>query len=125
MTQYDQGNEKILHTVEKVVGESVSATSRAVETVLSSIKPKTEIKIQSALDDVAQAQEALKNGRSRQEIIDSIKQSPVAQRLIKAGGDVEKYAYLILKKGQINEAVARNPSKTKTKTKKKTLEQIQ
>ena len=125
MTQYDRGNEKILHTVEKVVGESVSATSRAVETVLSSIKPKTEIKIQSALDDVAQAQEALKNGRSRQEIIDSIKQSPVAQRLIKAGGDVEKYAYLILKKGQINEAVARNPSKTKTKTKKKTLEQIQ
>ena len=125
MTQYDRGNEKILHTVEKVVGESVSATSRAVETVLSSIKPKTEIKIQSALDDVAQAQEALKNGSSRQEIIDSIKQSPVAQRLIKAGGDVEKYAYLILKKGQINEAVARNPSKTKTKTKKKTLEQIQ
>ncbi len=125
MTQYDRGNEKILHTVEKVVGESVSATSRAVETVLSSIKPKTEIKIQSALDDGAQAQEALKNGSSRQEIIDSIKQSPVAQRLIKAGGDVEKYAYLILKKGQINEAVARNPSKTKTKTKKKTLEQIQ
>ncbi len=125
MTQYDQGNEKILHTVEKVVGESVSATSRAVETVLSSIKPKTEIKIQSALDDVAQAQEALKKGISRQEIIDSIKQSPVAQRLIKAGGDVEKYAYLILKKGQINEAVARNPSQTKTKTKKKTLEQIQ
>ena len=125
MTQYDRGNEKILHTVEKVVGESVSATSRAVETVLSSIKPKTEIKIQSALDDVAQAQEALKNGSSPQEIIDSIKQSPVAKRLVKAGGDVEKYAYLILKKGQINEAVARNPSKTKTKTKKKTLEQIQ
>ena len=123
MTQYDRGNEKILHTVEKVVGESVSATSRAVETVLSSIKPKTEIKIQSALDDVAQAQEALKNGISHQEIIDSIKQSPVAQRLVKAGGDVEKYAYLILKKGQINEAVARNPSKTKTK--QKTLEQIQ
>ncbi len=125
MTQYDRGNEKILHTVEKVVGESVSATSRAVETVLSSIKPKTEIKIQSALDDVAQAQEALKKGISHQEIIDSIKQSPVAQRLIKAGSDVEKYAYLILKKGQINEAVARNPSKTKTQTKKKTLEQIQ
>ena len=125
MTQYDQGNQKILHTVEKVVGESVSATSRAVETVLSSIKPKTEIKIQSALDDVAQVQEALQKGISRQEIIDSIKQSPVAQRLIEAGGDVEKYAYLILKKGQINEAVARNPSQTKTKTKKKTLEQIQ
>ena len=125
MTQYDRGNEKILHTVEKVVGESVSATSRAVETVLSSIKPKPEIKIQSALDDVAQVQEALQKGISRQEIIDSIKQSPVAKRLVKAGGDVEKYAYLILKKGQINEAVARNPSKTKTKTKKKTLEQIQ
>ncbi len=125
MTQYDRGNEKILHTVEKVVGESVSATSRAVETVLSSIKPKTEIKIQSALDDVAQAQEALKKGISHQEIIDSIKQSPVAKRLIKAGSDVEKYAYLILKKGQINEAVARNPSQTKTQTKKKTLEQIQ
>ena len=125
MTQYDRGNEKILHTVEKVVNQSVSATSTAVETVLSNIKPKTEIKIQSALDDVAQAQEALKKGISHQEIIDSIKQSPVAQRLIKAGSDVEKYAYLILKKGQINEAVARNPSKTKTKTKKKTLEQIQ
>ncbi len=125
MTQYDQGNEKILHTVEKVVGQSVSATSTAVETVLSSTKPKTEIKIQSALDDVAKAQEAIKKGISRQEIIDSIKQSPVAQRLIKAGGDVEKYAYLILKKGQINKAVARNPSQTKTKTKKKTLEQIQ
>ncbi len=123
MSQYDQGNEKILHTVEKVVGDSVSATSRAVETVLSSIKPKTEIKIQSALDDVAQAQEALKKGISRQEIIDSIKQSPVAQRLIKAGSDVEKYAYLILKRGQINEAVARNPSKAKTQ--KKTLEEIQ
>ncbi|MDJ0575375.1 MAG: hypothetical protein QNJ65_09460 [Xenococcaceae cyanobacterium MO_234.B1] len=123
MTQYDRGNEKILHTVEKVVNQSVSATSTAVETVLSNIKPKTEIKIQSALDDVAQAQEALKKGISHQEIIDSIKQSPVAQRLIKAGSDVEKYAYLILKKGQINEAVARNPSKTKTK--QKTLEQIQ
>ena len=90
---------------------------------MSNIKPRTEIKIQSALDDVAQAQEALKKGISREEIIDSIKQSPVAQRLIKAGGDVEKYAYLILKRGQINEAVARNPSKAKTK--KKTLEQIQ
>ncbi len=123
MSEYDAGNQRILDTVEKVTHNTVSTTAMATIAVLSSIKPNTRIEIRSAKDDVNQAQQAMNSGKTREEIINTIKQSPVAQRLKAMGRDVDKYANLIFKKGQINEAVAKNPSiaKTQEKTLEKTL----
>ena len=65
----------------------------------------------------------MNDGVPKSEIINTIKQSPVAKRLEAEGKDVDKYANLVFKKGQINEAVARNPgiAKTQQKTLEKTL----
>lgn len=123
MSEYDAGNQRILDTVEKVTHNTVSTAAMATQSVLSKIKPNTRIEIRSAKDDVNQAQQAMNSGKTREEIINTIKQSPVAQRLKAEGKDVDKYANLIFKKGQINEAVAKNPSiaKTQEKTLEKTL----
>ena len=123
MSQYDQVTQGLLNKVEDVAVKSVSITSTVVETIASGIKPKAKIEINSTENDVKQAQKAMNDGVPKSEIINSIKQSPVAKRLEAEGRDVDKYANLVFKKGQINEAVARNPgiAKTQQKTLEKTL----
>ncbi len=123
MSGYDQVNQGLLNKVEDVVVKSVSITSTVAETIASGIKPKAKIEINSTKNDVKQAQKAMNDGVPKSEIINTIKQSPVAKRLEAEGKDVDKYANLVFKKGQINEAVARNPgiAKTQQKTLEKTL----
>ncbi|MDJ0647130.1 MAG: hypothetical protein QNJ60_00350 [Xenococcaceae cyanobacterium MO_188.B19] len=123
MSEYDQATQSLLNKVEDVVVKSVSITSTVVETIASGIKPKAKIEISSTKNDVKQAQKAIAQGVPKSEIIKTIKQSPVAKRLKAMGRDVDKYANLVFKKGQIEEAVARNPgiAKTQQKTLEKTL----
>ena len=118
MSEYDQATQSLLNKVEDVVVKSVSITSTVVETIASGIKPKAKIEISSTKNDVKQAQKAIAQGVPKSEIIKTIKQSPVAK-----SRDVDKYANLVFKKGQIEEAVARNPgiAKTQQKTLEKTL----
>ncbi len=123
MSGFEQDNQVILNKVEDVVVKAVSVTSTVAETVLSNVKPKVKVEIKSAKDDVKQVQKDMRNGLPKSEIINKIKQSPVAQRLEATGRNVDKYANLIFKKGRINEAVAKHPTtgKTQERTQEKTL----
>ena len=117
MSGIEQDQEKLLNASATVVQNVVSAAAN-----LSTLyKPKTKVQIKTAKDDVRQAQQSLKSGTSLKEVKQSLANSQTGIASAKAGGSPEKYADLILRKAQINNAIEHNHSKAEVKKIKQKL----
>ena len=111
MSGIEQDQEKLLNASATVVQNVVSAAAN-----LSTLhKPKTKVQIKTAKDDVRQAQQSLKSGTNLKEVKQSLTNSQIGIASAKAGGNPEKYADLILRKAQINNAIENNQSQAEVK----------
>ena len=117
MSAIEQDQEKLLNASAQVVQNVVSAAAN-----LSTLyKPKTKVQIKTAKDDVQQAQESLKSGTDLKEVKQSLTNSQIGIASASAGGNPEKYADLVIRKAQINNAIENNQSQAEVKKIKKRL----
>ena len=117
MSGTEQDQEKLLNASAQVVQNVVSAAAN-----LSTLyKPKTKVQIKTAKDDVQQAQQSLKSGTDLKDVKQSLTNSQIGIASASAGGNPEKYADLIIKKAQINNAIEHNDNQVKVKKIKKKL----
>lgn len=117
MSGIEQDQEKLLNASSNVIQNVVSATAN-----LSTLyNPKTKVEIKTAKDDVQQVQQSLKSGTDLKTVKQSLTNSPIGKAIASAGGNVKKYADLVIKKAQINNATEHNNNQAKVKKIKKKL----
>ena len=117
MSEIERDQEKLLNASATVVQNVVSVSAN-----LSMLRrPKTKVQITTAKDDVRQVQQYLKSGTNLKDIEQSLTGSQIGMASAKAGGRPEKYAELIVKKAQINNAIEQNSSQAEVKKVKKKL----
>ena len=117
MSGIEQDQEKLLNASANVVQNVVSAAANL--TTLH--RPKTQVQIKTAKDDVRQVQQSLKSGTNVKEIKQSLANSQIGMTSTKAGGSRRKYAELIVKKARINNAIEQNHNQAEVKEVKKKL----
>lgn len=117
MSEIERDQEKLLNASATMVQNVVSVAAN-----LSMLhRPKTNVQIKTAKDDVRQIQQYLKSGTNLKDIEQSLTGSQTGMASAKAGGIPEKYAELIIKKAQINNAIEHHHSQAKVKQIKKQL----
>lgn len=117
MSEIERDQEKLLNASAQVVQNVVSAAAN-----LSTLyKPKTKVQIKTAKDDVQQAQQSLKSGTDLKDVKQSLTNSQIGIASASAGGNPEKYADLVIRKAQINNAIEHNDNQVKVKKIKKKL----
>ena len=117
MSRIEQDQEKLMNAAAQVAQNFVSTAAQ-----LSSLKKSpTKVNITTAIDEVKNTQKLLKNGTTLENIKHSLAQSHLGQSIIKAGGNLENYINLIIKKAQINNATQQNKVQTESKNISKKL----
>ena len=115
MSGIEQDQEKLLDASARVVQNVVSAAAN-----LSTLhRPKTKVQVKTAKDDVRQVQQSLKSGTDLKEIKHSLTNSQIGITVASSGASPEKYANLIIKKAQINNASVQNHGQSKIKQTKR------
>ena len=117
MSGIEQDQEKLLNASANVVQNVVSTAANL--TTLH--RPKTKVQIKTAQDDVRQVQQSLKSGTNIKDIKQSLTNSQIGMTSAKTGGSPDRYADLIVKKAQINNAIEQNSSQAEVKKVKKKL----
>ena len=117
MSGIEQDQEKLLNASANVVQNVISTAAN----LTNLHRPKTKVQIKTAKDDVRQVQQLLKSGTNVKEIEQSLTSSQIGMTSVKAGGSPEKYAELIVKKAQINNAIEQNYSQAEVKKVEKKL----
>ena len=111
MSGIEQDQEKLMnasaHTAQNVISTAANLS------LLN--KPKTKVVIKTARDEVTQTQNSLKDRTKLSTIKQSIVNSKIGKQIIKSGGNPEKYADLIIKKAQINNATEQSSVQAETK----------
>ena len=111
MSGIEQDQEKLVNGSAQVAQNLVATTS-----YLSLLKKSsTKVEIKTAKDEVSNTQKLLKQGTKIETIKNSLKNSSVAQSILQAGGNLDNYINLIIKKSQINNAIEQKQVETKTK----------
>jgi len=116
---YEHDQERLLNTAAQAVQTAVSVGTQLWMNRSHPVK----VEIKTAAQDVQSAHKAIQQGTPKQEIINSILQGEVSQRVALAGGDPNKYAQLMLHRAEINHAVEIMPAQapSQAKTPKKSL----
>lgn len=116
MSGIEQDQEKLLNasaqTAQNILSTAVNLSSLH--------KTKTKVQIQTAKNDIEDTQKLLNNGTKLENIKNSLANSSIGKGIIKAGGNLENYVNLIVKKAKINNALAQNdiPAKSNKISKK-------
>lgn len=105
---YEQDFERLQNVVGDVIktGVTVGAQSLLLNRGIEPVK----ISIRAAKQDLEQVRQGLKEGDSVEKITKKVKESDVAKRIAKNGGNVDQYAGLILQKAELENAAEKMPS---------------
>ena len=116
---YEHDQERLLSTASHAISSAVSTGAQLWANRQKTVK----VEIKTAAQDVQAAQNAIQQGTPKQEILNSLRQGEVYQRVAKAGGDPHKYEQLVLQRAEIEHAVKMMPAQSPAhlKTTKKTL----
>ena len=111
MSGIEQDQEKLMnasaHTAQNVVSTAANLS------LLN--KPKTKVVIKTARDEVTQTQKFLKDGTKLSTLKQSIANSKIGKRISSSGGNPERYADLIIKKAQIDNAIEQSQVQNESK----------
>ena len=114
------------HDQERIVNMAAQAvqTTASIGAQMWINRPRPiKVEVKTAAQDVQTIRDGMQQGKSSEEMISSISQGEVAQRVANAGGDPQQYAQLMMQKADIEEAKEKMPTQelTQRKTHKKKL----
>lgn len=109
--EIEQDQEKILSTSSQLIQNSLYT----VASLKNLSKPQTKIEIKTAKQAVEQTQNLLKQGTKLEGIKNYLANTAIGQSVIKASGNIENFAKLIIKKANINNSMANNPTQSQSK----------
>lgn len=104
MSGIEQDQEKMMNAVSQASQNALYTVTRFGNLG----KPKTNVEIKTAKDAVQKTQELLTKGTKFSDIKNYLANTSLGQNIIKASGNIENFARLIMKKADINNKMSNN-----------------